>query len=475
MTFSKYRFFTFLIGITAATALAAAPIDEAKRLYRNGNYDEAVTRLRRIVKRSPRDGNANFYLGMSLRALGKHKEAAGPLGIAEDKGIGAASEALAYDALGAYRASDAEKHIDIWESNLKKAKKPEPESMTALKRKATQMKNMLDRVERLEIIDSLTVDSAAFFNAYHLSPAAGSIVSAEMLARSGMVDDFAELGTAYLPQRHNELLWSASTDGEKFSLYGADILDDGTVDNIHVLDESLAGGGNALYPFLMPDGLTLYFAADGESSLGGLDIYMTRRSEDGYFQPQNMGMPYNSPDNDFMLAIDETSGLGWWATDRNHIPDKVTIYIFAPTPVRINAEPNDRNLRSLAKLDNIALTRKNGVNYKAMLAERLPHDHSYNKITARSARFAIDMGNGKVYTVIGDFKNQEAKSAMIEYLSCQASVNNVEEELVGLRRLYADGDDTTAADILDAEAELDMLRRRALSLRNKAIRLENNK
>jgi len=474
MTATKYRLTTLIISLVTVVSLSAAPIDEAKRNYRNGNYEEAVTALRRIVKRSPRDGNANYYLGMSLRALGKYKEAAKPLGIAEDRGIAGASEALAEDAIDDYRIKDAEMHLDLWEKTLKKAKKSAPEELEQLRRKTMQMKNMLDRVEQLEIIDSISVDSAAFFNAYHLSPAAGSIVSAEMLARSGMVNDFAELGTAYLPQSHSELLWSAS-DGDKYALYGADILDDGTVDNIHALDDKLGDGGNALYPFLMPDGLTLYFAADGESSLGGLDIFMTRRNDDGYFQPQNMGMPYNSPYNDFMLAIDEASGLGWWATDRNKIPGKVTIYIFSPAQVRVNANPGDRNLRSLARLDNIALTRKDDVNYKALLAERLPHDHSYNKITARSARFAIDMGNGKIYTVIGDFKNPDARSAMIEYLGAEADVRSVDEELAGLRLQYAEGDESTAANILDAEAEIDILRRKATALRNKAIRLETKR
>jgi len=28
------------------------------------------------------------------------------------------------------------------------------------------------------------------------------------------------------------------------------------------------------YPFLMADGVSLYFAADGEESLGGLDIFI---------------------------------------------------------------------------------------------------------------------------------------------------------------------------------------------------------
>ena len=82
---------------------------------------------------------------------------------------------------------------------------------------------------------------------------------------------------------------------------------------------------------MLSDGSTLYFAAEGdiENALGGLDIYMTRRDETGaFFSPTNVGMPYNSPYNDYMMAIDDAAGLGWWATDRNAPDGMVTVYIF---------------------------------------------------------------------------------------------------------------------------------------------------
>lgn len=305
----RHRILAVAVLMMAAFTALSAPIDEARKLYRNGEYEAAVKQLQRIVKRSPRDGNANYYLGMSLRALGRTKEAKGPLGVAEGRGVNAASEILAADAIEDYRLSDAEKHLDTWERDLEKRRKKVPESLGDLRARLMQVKNMLDRVERLEIIDSIAVDSAEFFTAYHLSPAAGSILSPEMLSRIEMIDSPGELGTAFLPQNHSELIWSAVDETGKFELYGADILDDGTMENMRQLDNKLGGGGNASYPFLMPDGMTLYFAADGDESLGGYDIFMTRRNDEGFYQPQNLGMPYNSPDNDFMLAIDETSGL----------------------------------------------------------------------------------------------------------------------------------------------------------------------
>ena len=52
----------------------------------------------------------------------------------------------------------------------------------------------------------------------------------------------------------------------------------------------------ANYPFMMGDGQTLYFAAEGGDGLGGYDIYVTRydTEEDQFLHPVNIGMPFNS-------------------------------------------------------------------------------------------------------------------------------------------------------------------------------------
>ena len=74
----------------------------------------------------------------------------------------------------------------------------------------------------------------------------------------------------------------------------------------------------------MSDGITLYYASDGEGSLGGYDIFVTRYdSENGnYLRPDNIGMPFNSPANDYMYAIDEFNNIGWFASDRYQLITK---------------------------------------------------------------------------------------------------------------------------------------------------------
>ncbi len=464
--------------VSAASVASAGPIDQARQLYNDGDYEAVVEKMRPVVKRSPRDGNANYFLGASLYALGQLDEAVKPLETAEGRGVADAARILAIMALDRYDASDASKHIDAWAAALTKSKKPKSEEFEFISRRAIQLGNMLDRVECIEVIDSINVDSATFFEVYRLSSAAGSLLPPDAVSRLGVGGDANELSVAYMPENRSELLWAAADTSGCFNLYGADILDDGSIDHSTILDDALREGGSAQFPFLMPDGVTLYFANNGENSLGGYDIFMTRRSDgDGegkeYFQPQNVGMPYNSPFNDFMMAIDEASGLGWWATDRNQIPGKVTVYVFIPSQMRVNVEPDNPNLADIARLSSIALTQKEGVDYAEMLRTHLPgrNDAGVTQ-SASSPAFALDMGNGKIYYSLNDFKNDRARSAMLEALATDASLRKQLKDEEALRERYRNGDRTVSRAILDSEKQTAQLRRRAMSQRNNAVRLE---
>lgn len=468
MTRNLRKIFSLLIIVlSAAQAATGAPIDEARRLYREGNYEQAVEKLRVIVKRSPRDGNANYFLGASLYELGRTGEAIKPLTTAEGRGVGQASELLARIAIEEYRADDASEHLDAWAASLKKSKKQLPDSYDEMSSRVVGLKNMLERVEKIEIVDSLVVDSADFFRHYRLSSAAGSLLPAREIA--GAEED----GVMFVPENRRELLWSRPGDDGLRNICSAAFLDDGTIESPTPSDPPLGEGGDAAFPFMMPDGMTLYFANNGENSLGGYDIFMTRRNDDGtFFQPQNVGMPYNSPYDDYMLAIDEASGLGWFATDRNRIPGKVMIYVFLPSETRVNCDPDDENLTSLAKLSDIGLTRREGVDYKALLEEKLPAPASETAKADHSPRFELDLGNGRIYTSMDQFRNKDARRTMLQLLAAEVNLRKLNEKLDALREKYRKGDRSVSAAILSGERERESLYREIRTTRNKVVRLE---
>lgn len=126
----------------------------------------------------------------------------------------------------------------------------------------------------------------------------------------------------------------------------------------NMLPGSINESMNASYPYVLADGITIYYAADGPASMGGYDIFVTRynTNTDTYLTPENVGMPFNSPYNDYMYVIDEFNNLGWFASDRYQPEGKVCVYVFIPASSKqvYNYESMDKNkLIKLAQLHSI--------------------------------------------------------------------------------------------------------------------------
>ncbi len=466
------RFIIHIFCLLIAIGASAAAIDEAKQLYNEGRYEEALESLRTLRKKTPKDGNVNYWLGATLVAMNRSSEAMEYLQVAEGRGVADASLALARIEIQQYDPESARTHFEKYQAVQRRNKRTVPESVETEISRAVLMENMLSRVEKITVIDSLEVDADAFFKHYKLSPEAGRLVSGATL-------HVPSIDLAYIPQNNTEMMYAQTDSAGVYELMCADILDDGNVSNSHAINgDELSGGGNARYPFMLSDGLTLYYANDGEGSLGGYDIFMTRRGEDGFLQPLNLGMPYNSPFDDYLLAIDETTGAGWWATNRNQIPGKVTIYIYIPSDNRVNVDSDDENLIALAKLSDISLTRTAGADYSDVLTriDKVGERSAADAPTATANSFELAIGaTGKVYTSLSDFKVAAARQAMTKALNARANVANYESELSQLRQEWGNGNKSVGSKILHLEDQLSDARSDYKRYTNQAITLETKK
>ena len=100
-------------------------------------------------------------------------------------------------------------------------------------------------------------------------------------------------------------------------------------------------------PILLEDGTTLLFGREGAKGIGGYDLYISRLRDGGgaFHEPTLLGMPYNSPYNDYLLSWHESEGWGTLVSDRFCGPDSVHIYRFAQKPSFLSgqtkAEPSE--------------------------------------------------------------------------------------------------------------------------------------
>lgn len=71
---------------------------------------------------------------------------------------------------------------------------------------------------------------------------------------------------------------------------------------------------NEVFPFFVDN--VLYFASNGHGGLGGLDLFESRLTVNGFSPPLNMGYPMNSPADDFSLITKPDQRNGYYASAR---------------------------------------------------------------------------------------------------------------------------------------------------------------
>lgn len=65
-----------------------------------------------------------------------------------------------------------------------------------------------------------------------------------------------------------------------------------------------------------PDGHTLYFSSNGHPGMGGLDIYMSRKDENGEWgEAKNLGYPINTPNDENSLMVSTSGELAYFSSN----------------------------------------------------------------------------------------------------------------------------------------------------------------
>ena len=439
------------------TITAQSTLEEAKQLVESGDLETAIPMLEELAAASPKKGDINLLLGTALYYAGDHTGAKQQWEAALSKKVNAANLKLAELALMQYRTDDAEEFVETYRNGLKRGRKVlGPDESGDIDDRISRVSAMLDRVEKLVIIDSINVDSEIFFRQYGLAKSTGRFMLPSE-AFNG-THQAAEPTVVFETGDGRERIWAVQNADNNFELVSAGPLSGGTWDEPSTLGSHLNEGGDANYPFLMSDGMTLYFANDGENSIGGLDIFITRRDGDGFLQPTNIGLPYNSPYNDYLLAIDEEKGIGWWATDRNRIPDMVTVYVFIPSDMRVNYPVDSENLAERALITSYRDTWEDGKDYSGLIALARKGSASDNGDLQATPQFALSVPGRGTLTSLQDFRNTRARGLAKQWLDLRSQLDRKKTELAALRERYRKGDQSVSGKILDGETVVAAMR-----------------
>ncbi len=90
--------------------------------------------------------------------------------------------------------------------------------------------------------------------------------------------------------------------------------------------------GNEVSPFLHADGKTLYFSSSGHLGYGGLDLFMSKKTPEGWTPPENLGNPLNTSADEGNIFVNAKGTLGYINSTRESGLGRSDIYSFELDP-----------------------------------------------------------------------------------------------------------------------------------------------
>jgi outer membrane protein OmpA-like peptidoglycan-associated protein/tetratricopeptide (TPR) repeat protein len=152
-------------------------------------------------------------------------------------------------------------------------------------------------------------------------------------------------GTITFNKDFTEAFFSRCGDGSKDEIQNCKLMRSEFINNAWSKPEILnivEDGINYSHPALSNDGKRLYFSTDDPDGLGGFDIYETKRTSEGWSDPQNLGTSINTVGNEVSPFIDKDTF--YFASD-HHI-GMGGLDIFKTTRISTNRFGPLQNLRA---------------------------------------------------------------------------------------------------------------------------------
>lgn len=239
-----------------------------------------------------------------------------------------ATLAKAQELYQAYQLDEASKLLGDLSSQLARRKQEMPASLSLLSERVERAQRLLPRVERLTVKQSKAVAihdiNAELARMVPRIATAVRLVHSDTLATSEYRSPLGNLG-----------LLAEPTPRGDYDLGQLELLSDKSQGLTETsFSSTINTAEHENFPYMMPDGITLLFARASHEGLGGYDLYLSRYqwSRGLYLEPMPLGMPFNSPYNDYLLAYDDVRDETLLVSDRYCETGQVRLYLFEGLP-----------------------------------------------------------------------------------------------------------------------------------------------
>lgn len=467
---------TCIITISIVDITAQNTVSKGIELLNAGKTKESLAVFTTILKKKPTDAEANYFAGLALYRSRRYEEAIHHLKVVTDKNFKPTKIAysqnndskllLAKAYFHTYRFTSAIQLLEGMAEDKNVSSEAKQEANLLLARAKTG-ERLLNRYNPNDIvfIDSVILDKSKLLAAYRQNSNTGYITATETESSDSIPTIEFMSGKKDMKIQTNKNIHTG------LDLYRSNRYLSGW-SNATALKGDINTPYDENFPFMLPDGVTIYFASNTiHDNLGGYDIFVSSTNPEGVFlKPRNIGMPFNSPANDYLLVVDERQGIGYFASDRYLPTGKVAVYTFKYN--RVKSNDNKKDMDSIRKAA-LQISFKKSKRYDSEKDKQISDRDKNGK-----AKFNFLVKDNIVYSDYSDFQDSAALNGFRRLEQIQDSIKTIEKRLSAERKRYVSQEDSSEAtslitSITDDEQTLRRLKNLVKRLTKEIRRLEN--
>jgi hypothetical protein len=201
-------------------------------------------------------------------------------------------------------------------------------------------KKLLSNLSDLVIISKKQLNEADYFRSYDIKDIGGKLLVKPDDFKSSYDKKKKEKSVVYLPKTGERVYYSSfGENGDRGrEIFYVNRLPNGGWSKPQILPASINTEFDEDYPFLHPNGRTLYFSSKGHNSMGGYDVFKTTLNPETntWSIPVNLEFPINSPDDDILFVTDSLEKNAFFSTGRYSPFGKIDV-------LKINTERRPMN------------------------------------------------------------------------------------------------------------------------------------
>ncbi len=301
------------------------------KLFYEENFAGATTYFLQLLSLNQTNAEYNYKYGTCvLYSDGEKSKALKYLLFAASKPVGLDKE-VNYHAARAlhlnYRFAEAIKYYQKYQLTATDKDKEKYQIARQIEM-CSNGKRLLRNITDLVVISKKDFDETNFYRLYSADAIEGKILVVQDLQTSADKKKDHKI-IINLPKTSDIVYFSSyGDDGKSLDIYCVKRLPGNTWSKPQIIRGLANTQYDEDYPYMHPDGRTLYFCSKGHNSMGGYDVFKSNfdPETETFSTPENLDFAVNTPDDDILYILDSLEQSAFFASKRESGFGKVHVY-----------------------------------------------------------------------------------------------------------------------------------------------------